>query len=276
MKGLSLLGSAILVLAGSSVFADGSSPVKILLVGDSTTIGNTPREIDPDLPHFEHMIEILARAEGLPELEVINAGKGGETAKRLFGSAWYDDAIKTVEAVDYIILRMGINDWHRCKDFEKEFPAQMKALLSQLRTDHPKATIYLSTICRFMPAEECIEVNDQIRSIASDENLEVIDIFSPYNDYLTENGQNALNVRQPYLSSIPESYHELLKPYTHFRKDWGNKPDGDVVMLNDTSLDPVFGHIEGWYHDRHPNSEGYNLIARETVKFLKPILTKTP
>ncbi|MDO6737027.1 SGNH/GDSL hydrolase family protein [Wenyingzhuangia sp. 2_MG-2023] len=242
---------------------------KILLVGDSTTIGNMPRQVKPEGPHLEQMIAQLAVVEGLPELEVVNAGKGGETAKRLLGSKHYEQKIATVKDVDIIFLRMGINDWFKCKDFKKEFPVQMKALIHQLHKDHPKAVLYLATITSFMPPEECIQVNNQIYNIAKDQKLEVLDIFTPYNNYLIVNGTNSLNVRQCYLDKIPEKYHAWLKPYTYYRKGWGSKPDGYVVKVNDMSLDPIFGNIKGWYYDRHPNSTGYNLIAYETVQFLK-------
>lgn len=247
--------------------------IKILLVGDSTTIGSTPRDINPEGPHLEQMIEQLAAVEGLPELEVINAGKGGETAKRLLGSKHYQEKIEHIADVDYIFLRMGINDWFKCKDFKSEFPSQMKALIAQLHTDHPKAVVYLCTITQFMKAEECETVNKSIYKIAKDEKLEVLDIFTPYHNYLVENGPYSLNVRQCYLSAIPEKYHEWLKPYTHYRKGWGNKPDGNVIKVNNMLLDPIFGKtVKSWYFDHHPNSTGYNLIANETVRFLSNVL----
>lgn len=249
--------------------AQETKKLKVLLVGDSTTMGRVPREIKPEGPHLETMIEQLAKAEGLPRLEVINAGKGGETAKRLLGSKHYKEKIATVTNVDYIVLRMGINDWFRYKDFKKEFPVHMRALITQLKKDHPKAVLYLATITSFMKPEECKEVNDLIYKMGKEDQIEVLDIFTPYNNYLLINGRNSLSVRQCYLSKIPEKYHEWLKPYTHYREGWGKNPSGYVVKVNDMSLDPIFGHIKGWYNDRHPNSTGYNLIAMETVKFLK-------
>lgn len=260
-------------VADSLVAKDGK-PVKILLVGDSTTIGDTPRELDPEGLHLEGMIEVLAEAEGLPALEVINTGRGGETAASLLGSKKYAETIAPVSDVDYIFVRLGINDWYRCDDFQADFPGQMKALLAELRKDHPEAVIFAATICRFMAPEDCVEVNDLIKKIAKNEGLAVFDVYTPYQQFLIENGENSLNVRQPLLDSIPEVHHEWLKPWTHFRKGWGRKPDTYVLKLNDQSLDPVFGHIKGWYSDRHPNTAGYNLIARETVRFLAPILGK--
>ena len=195
--------------------------LKILLVGDSTTIGGMPREVNPEGPHLEQMIEEFALIEGLPKLEVINAGKGGETAKRLLGSKWYKEQIAQVIHVDYIFLRMGINDWFKYDDFKSEFPIEMKKLIVQLKKDHPQAKIILSTICRFMPEQDCEEVNEAIRSIAKEEQLQLFDLYTSYNQLVKENGPNTLNVRQPYLSDIPEKYHEFLKPYTYYRKGWG-------------------------------------------------------
>lgn len=264
---LSLLAAVFLstqATAGAAVF-------KLMLVGDSTTIGNLPREVKPEGPHLEQLIEQLAAAEGMPALEVVNTGKGGETAKRLLGSKWYKQNIEPVQNVDFIILRMGINDWFRCDDFNADFPVQMKALIGQLHEDHAEAEIILATICRFMSEEDCTQVNDLIRQIAREEGLKVFDVYTPYNQYLLDNGPNALNVRQLPLKTIPEKYHEFLKPYTS-QSWWKGDSNTWVVKVNDISLDPVLGHIEGWYDDRHPNSTGYNLIAVETVNYLDPIL----
>ena len=263
-----IIALALVTLSFASSQKD-EKKIKILLVGDSTTIGSMPREVNPKGPHLEQMIEEFALIEGLPKLEVVNVGKGGETAKRLLGSKWYKEKIASVEEVDYIFLRMGINDWFRYEDFKLEFPIAMKKLITQLKKDHPKAIIILSTICQFMPEPDCEEVNGAITAITNDLKLQLFDLYTPYNQFLKENGLNTLNVRQPYLSNIPDEYHDFLKPYTYYRKGWGNKPSGNVVKVNDMSLDPLFGHIKGWYDDRHPNSTGYRLIAYETVKYLK-------
>lgn len=262
-----------LILTFCITLLSAEEKIKIMLVGDSTTIGSVPRKLNPDLPQLEGMIEILAKAEGLPPLEVINTGQGGETAKRLLGSKIYAQRIKPVTGVDYLIVRMGINDWFRCDDFQADFPIQMKALLAQLHTDHPEAKIILATICRFMSEEDCTEVNGLIKKLAASEKLPLFDLYTPYNQHLTQNGPNTLNVRRIKLNLIPDSYHEFLKPHTSL-KGWGDDRDDKVVLLDNSSFDPIFGHIKQWQNDRHPNTEGYNLIARETVKFLKPILKK--
>ena len=253
--------------ASPAIAQDGSN-IKVVLVGDSTTIGNTPRDANPDGPHLEKMIEIIAQAQGLPQLEVINTGVGGETAKRLLASGHYDRVIAPIQNVDYVFIRLGINDWFRCENRETEFPAQMHAVITRLKTDHPQAVIILSTVCPFGE----VDINGLIKKIAEDEGLPLFDLHTPYQKFLDENGPHSLNVRVVYVDQIDEGYHELLKPYTHFRKGWSGRRSGDVVKMNDNLLDPLFGHIKGWYDDRHPNSAGYNLIAAETVKYLKPVL----
>ena len=40
----------------------------------------------------------------------------------------------------------------------------------------------------------------------------------------------------------------------------------------DNEFDGLFGHLPGWFGDRHPNLAGYNVIADETAKYLAPIL----
>jgi hypothetical protein len=40
----------------------------------------------------------------------------------------------------------------------------------------------------------------------------------------------------------------------------------------DNRLDAHFGHLPGWYGDRHPNLAGYHVIASETAKWLAPVM----
>ena len=112
------LAITLFLLITAISFSQQNKKTKILLVGDSTTIGNMPRQVKPEGPHLEQMIEQLAQVEGLSALAVVNAGKGGETAKRLLGSKHYQQKIANEKGVDYIFLRMGINDWFKCKDFK--------------------------------------------------------------------------------------------------------------------------------------------------------------
>lgn len=243
--------------------------IKILLIGDSTTIGSCPREINPDGPHLEQMIELLMEMEGdMPPVEVINLGKGGETAKRLLESGRYDKEIANIKDVDYIFVRLGINDWFRCENLDKEFPVQLKAVLDRLKEDHPEAMIFPTTICQFMSHEKCEDVNRIIHMSAVREKLQLFDLYPAYHKFILENGENSLNVRNYDLDKVPEKYHEFLMPYTYAQKRTGKLK----VAVNDIHLDPLFGNLHGWYFDRHPNTAGYNLIAVETVKFLAPII----
>lgn len=250
-----------------TAFTEGDK-IKILLIGDSTTIGNIPRKINPEAPQLEKMIEILLNMEGdLPPVEVINLGKGGETAKRLLENGRYDKEIANIKDVDYIFVRLGINDWFHCENLKKEFPEQLKTVLDLLKKDHPEAKIFPSTICRFMSHNKCEDVNRLIYKTAKEENLELFDLYPAYHKFLLENGENSLNVRNCELNKIPEKYHTMLESYVHV--DWKKR---EMVQINDIHLDPILGHLDGWYSDHHPNTTGYNLIADETVKFLAPII----
>ncbi len=44
------------------------------------------------------------------------------------------------------------------------------------------------------------------------------------------------------------------------------------VVVLDNQLDAHFGHLNGWFGDRHPNLAGYHVIADETAKFLALII----
>lgn len=237
--------------------------VKILLIGDSTTEGGKS-------VLETSMEQLIAGEEGTPKVEVVNVGKGGETAYSLLNSGRYDSEIKGIENVDYIFVRYGINDWFKRQPFIDNFPADMKKVIAQLRIDFPQSQIILMTIIPFLKEEDTKVVNDHITQIATDENLELFDIYTPYKEKMDEFGRNALTVRFCPLSEIPANYHKLVAPYTQF-VNWKNT---DMVRVQSNEFDPLFGHLPDWYKDSHPNTTGYRLIADETVKFILPRLKK--
>lgn len=235
--------------------------VRILLIGDSTTAGG--------MPEFENSIEqLLAGVEGIPPVDVVNAGLGGETAFSLLNSGRYENQIRGIDSVDYIFVRYGINDWIKRKPFSENFPADMRKLIAQLREDFPEAQIILMTIIPFLSESATEEVNGYITRIASDENLELFDIFTPYQKNIEAFGRNSLTVRFFPLSDIPEKYHKLVAPYAKFYS-W---KDAVWIRVQSNEFDPLFGHLPNWYKDSHPNTTGYRLIADETVKFILPML----
>jgi hypothetical protein len=71
-----------------------------------------------------------------------------------------------------------------------------------------------------------------------------------------------LNYRRYPLAKVPEQYHALVKPFVN----------GSSVEVMANELDPILGHLPGWYGDRHPNLAGYNVIADETAKYLAKLL----
>ena len=112
--------------------------VKILLLGDSTTIGSVCRQADPDGPHLEDVIRVLLAAEkDLPPAEVINQGRDGEFIRRLLSSGRYDKEIATLRGVDYVLIRYGLNDIARREEFEVNFPKDYTELIGRLRRDFP-------------------------------------------------------------------------------------------------------------------------------------------
>ena len=74
-----------------------------------------------------------------------------------------------------------------------------------------------------------------------------------------------MNYRRYPLYKIPENLRGIAQPYVN------TEADPKVVVL-DNRLDAIFGHLPGWFSDRHPNSAGYNVIAAETAKFLAPVI----
>ncbi len=250
------------VLPPSSANAEHGEKRQILLLGDSTTEGSVPRRLKPQGPHLEKVLEQLLAAEGdLPPCHVINSSLSGEYIRRLFDSGRYDRDVAKLPGLDYIFIRYGLNDRARRDDFTVNFPKDFHELLARLRQDHPQALLIPMTVIPFADEEVSKEINDLVLEVARNENLLVFDIYPRYAAELMK-GPNMLNYRRYPLAKVPKQYHDLVKPFVN--------GSGVEVMANE--LDPILGHLPGWYSDRHPNLAGYNVIASETAKYLAKLL----
>ncbi|QDV70092.1 GDSL-like Lipase/Acylhydrolase [Rosistilla carotiformis] len=248
----------------NEALAEHEGRVQILLLGDSTAEGSVPRRIRPEGPHLETVLEqLLAAEEDLPECDVINSSLSGEYIRRLFDSKRYDRDVAKLPGLDYILIRYGLNDRARLDNFVDDFPADFKKLLARLRVDHPDAILIPMTVIPFSGEEASTQINDLVRAVAKEEQLEVFDIYPRYAAEL-EKGYNMLNYRRYPLAKIPAKYHELVEPFVY----------GPSVEVMGNELDAILGHLPGWTGDRHPNLAGYNVIADETAKYMAPLLRK--
>ena len=251
------------------VFSDataGKKRARILLLGDSTTEASIPKKVQPDEPQFEDTLRILLALEkDLPPTDVINLGLSGEFIRRLIDSGRYDKQVATQPAADYIFIRYGINDQAKREQWETHFPADYHELLARLRKDHPTAVLVPMTVIPFSDEAKSAQVNALIQKIALEEKLPFFDIYPAYAAKLKET-PNGLNYRRYSLSKVPDELKAMATPYLQMEV-----PDPKVVVM-DNRLDALFGHLPGWYGDRHPNLAGYHVIASETARWLAPIL----
>lgn len=268
----SIFVATLVMLATLSSYAN-DDKLTILLIGDSTTEGLTPRNSQPEGPHLERIVaNLLACEEGLPVAEVVNLGKGGETAASLFSSNRYAEQVMPYinQDVDYIFVRYGINDWYRLGESVEsvgtQFPKDLKYLLECIASDFPDVKLIPMTVIPYMPQENSEFINTIIKQVVGELDLPLLDIYEPYYKFNMEQGVNALTVREMDLDKIPAKYHEMVKSrIVHYI--WNDKLYTKVVS-DDNELDALFGECEGWYGDRHPNLAGYNLIARYTVEYI--------
>ena len=108
--------------------------LRILLLGDSTTIGSICRHAEPDGPHLEDVVRLLLAAEGdLPPAEVINQGRDGEFIHGLLASGRYEKEIAPLGDLDYVLIRYGLNDVAKREDFEDNFTKDYAELIGRLR-----------------------------------------------------------------------------------------------------------------------------------------------
>jgi lysophospholipase L1-like esterase len=249
----------------------GPKRTQILLLGDSSTEASLPKKAAPDEPQFEDTLRCLLAVEpGLPPCDVYNEGRSGEFI-RGFLDTRYDSAVKTKPQADYIFVRYGLNDVRKRDDFDANFPKDFRELIARLRKDHPNAVIIPTTVIPFAEdleanAPNAKRINDLVRRVGEEEKLEVFDL---YPHYAAEQAKapNALNYRRYALSKVPENLRPLATPY--LTDPTGKDP---TILVMDNRLDPIFGHLPGWFGDRHPNLAGYNVIASATAKYLAPKL----
>lgn len=251
-----------ITMLSSAAQAEHDGKLQILLLGDSTTEGSIPRLIKPQGPHLETVLEqLLAAEDDLPPCHVINSSLSGEYIRRLLDGGRYDRAAAKLPGIDYIFIRYGLNDRARVENFTTEFPKHFHELIDRLRKDHPGALLIPMTVIPFSNEEASTEINALVRQVAREEKLAVFDIYPRYAAELKK-GHNMLNYRRYPLEKVPEKYHALVKPFVH----------GSSVVVMANELDPIVGHLPGWYGDRHPNLAGYNVIADETARYLATLL----
>ena len=187
--------------------------LRVLLLGDSTTIGSVCRRSDPDGLHLEDVIRLLLAADpGLPPAEVVNQGRDGEYIRGLLASGRYDKEIAPLGGFDYVLIRYGLNDIARREDFEADFPKDYAELIGRLRRDFPRATIVPMTIIPYMTPGRDEAVNGLIRKVAGSERLPLLDVYSRYAAELTR-GPDMLNYRRYPLEKIPERHRGWVKPF---------------------------------------------------------------
>ncbi len=244
--------------------AEHGGKIQILLLGDSTTAAEIPRQLAPNEPQLEDVIRLLLAAEGdLPPVEVTNLAVGGDFIRRLLDSGRYQRRVSKLPGLDYVLIRYGLNDRRR-EAFDTSFPADFHELVERLRADHPTALLIPTTVIPIGAPKSTDRVNARIREIAAREKLTLFDLYPRYAAEL-ERGPDMLSYRRFPLAKIPEKLRDFARPYTRP----GRIPE--VVVL-DNRLDAHFGRLPGWYADRHPNLAGYHVIADETAKFLAPLI----
>ncbi len=238
--------------------------MRILLLGDSTVIGSICRRQAPKADHLEDVIRKLLAAEGdLPPAEVLNQGRDGEYIHGLL-SGRYAREIAKLPRVDFVLIRYGLNDRGRRKDFATNFPKDYRDLIGRLKKDHPGCQIVLETVIPYFGGEADKQINDLVRGVATTEKLPLLDTHAPFAAEL-KNGPNMLAYRRASVDKIPTKYRSLLPPEA--------VKGGDVVLL-DNLLDAHLRNVPGWFGDRHPNLAGYHVIGDEAAKFLAPLVRK--
>jgi lysophospholipase L1-like esterase len=255
---------AVWFIVSSLARAENAGKLQILLLGDSTTEAKIPKVLEPEKPQFEDLVDLLLAAEGdLPKTKTTNSGISGETIRRLVDSGRYEKEVTNLPGIDYVFIRYGLNDHAKRDNFEANFVYDFRQLVAMLRGDHPQALLIPTTVIPFGNDDTAAKINRLVQSVAAEEGLAVFDLFTPYRAALLASGPNTLTYRRLPLDKVPTRLRVLAEPYS--------LPALGVV-IQDNRLDAHFGHLPGWFGDRHPNHAGYHLMAELTAKYLAPII----
>ena len=240
-----------------------SKKVRILLLGDSTVIGSVCRLDAPKADHLEDVIRKLLAAEpDLPPTEVINQGRDGEFVQGLLSSR-YQREIATLPKCDFVLIRYGLNDRGRRKDFAKNFPEDLRELIRRLQKDHAGCQIILETVIPYFSGDADKTINDLVRGVAKSEKVPLLDTNARFAAEM-KHGPNMLAYHRVSLDKVPAKFHALLPPESKKR---------GYVVVQDNHLDAHLRDVPGWFSDRHPNLAGYHVIGDEAAKFLAPLIT---
>ena len=237
-----------------------TTPIRILLLGDSTVMGSVPHAMAPTADHLEDVIrKRLAADASLPPTVVINKGQDNDTIHRMLANR-YDGDVKNLAGgpPDYICIRFGINDYFYLRDWLMEYPPNYRQLISQIRRDVPGAHITLETIIPYAGEPATSAVNEAIRAIAAAEGLPVCDTHAAFAAAL-RTGPEMFTYRRVALADIPANLRSLLPP---------GSIAGDTVTILDHSLDAHFSDVPNWFADRHPNLPGFHVIGKCVADYL--------
>ncbi|MCX5659435.1 MAG: GDSL-type esterase/lipase family protein [Planctomycetota bacterium] len=239
------------------------TPIRVLLLGDSTVLGSVPRLLVPKADHLEDVVRKLLAAEpGLPPVEVINKGEDADTIKRMLAGRYERDVGKLAGGpVDFVFIRYGINDRAQ-SDWPKAFPQAYRELIARIRRDQPRAMITLETVIPYQDEPASTALNAAIRAVAAAERLPVLDTNGRYAKELAH-GPDALTYRRVPLAAIPAPVRPLLPP---------NAVVGADVVVLDNTLDVHLRGLPNWFADRHPNPAGYHVIGRGLAEYLAPLI----
>ena len=169
--------------------------------------------------------------------------------------------------IDYVLIRYGLNDNAYRENLEESFPKDYHELIGRIKIDHPQATIIVMTVIPYGSEEMCLRLNKLNEQVAKAEGLTLFDIYPRYAEEL-KRGPDMLNYRRFPLEKIPENRREFVKSFIVP----GANPTTPTVEVLDNRLDAHFGHLPGWFGDRHPNLAGYHVIGDETARFLAPLI----
>lgn len=257
-----VLVSLLALMSAAPASGQEAPALRILLLGDSTVIGSICRREAPKADHLEDVIrKLLATEKDLPPVTVLNQGRDGEFIRGLLDGRYAKDIAK-LPRLDVVLIRYGLNDRGRRKDFAANFTKDYRELIARLRKDHPGCLIVAETTIPYLGAKADAEINDRVRQVAAAEKLPLLDTHARYAAAL-KHGPNMLSYRRVRLDRIPEKYRSLLPA--------GSVKGGDVVLL-DNRLDAHLRDVPGWFGDRHPNLAGYHVIGDEAARFLAPLL----
>jgi lysophospholipase L1-like esterase len=185
----------------------------VVFLGDSVTYGYG---VDTRKESFFARIESTLKKGKYGNIRVINAGvNGDETSDALLRI----DTDVLAKEPDIVVISFGLNDCQNSVMTRRQFRKNLEAIVDKIE---PKAEVILSTSNTFLETDSSLwkELNnlldqymEEIRTIAREKTIQVIDVHTAWKDYLYNNPHTTESLYIDFIHPSAQGHKLIFEIY---------------------------------------------------------------